>query len=179
MRLNQSLPVNIDEYIASFQPDIQAILTKIRSTIRNAAPAAEEVISYRMPAFKLNGILVYFAAFKKHIGLYPPVRGERKAAEGHRALRRGEGQLAISTRSADSVRSHREDRETESEAKLDTVIQDKTRGREQPVIPLQTGRLPATDSQTSAHFHPGLSQRNRASHTVRPSAQGQSPPRAP
>jgi uncharacterized protein YdhG (YjbR/CyaY superfamily) len=78
MRLNQSLPVNIDEYIASFQPDIQAILTKIRSTIRNAAPAAEEVISYRMPAFKLNGILVYFAAFKKHIGLYPPVRGDAK-----------------------------------------------------------------------------------------------------
>ena len=69
---------NIDEYIESFSPDVQAILEKIRLTIRNAAPAAEEIISYRMPAFRLNGILVYFAAFKKHIGLYPPVRGDAK-----------------------------------------------------------------------------------------------------
>ncbi len=69
---------NIDEYIESFSPDVQVILEKIRLTIRNAAPAAEETISYRMPAFRLNGILVYFAAFKKHIGLYPPVRGDAK-----------------------------------------------------------------------------------------------------
>jgi uncharacterized protein YdhG (YjbR/CyaY superfamily) len=69
---------NIDEYIASFPPDIQAVLKKIRLTIRNAAPTAQEVISYRMPAFRLNGILVYFAAFKKHIGLYPPIRGDAK-----------------------------------------------------------------------------------------------------
>lgn len=71
-------PRNIDEYIAAFSPEIQTILERIRLTIRQAAPDAEETISYRMPAFRLNGIVVYFAAFKKHIGLYPPVKGDAK-----------------------------------------------------------------------------------------------------
>ena len=61
----------IDEYIKSFPEDIQIILKKIRQTIRKAAPEAAEVISYQMPAFKLNGNLVWFAAFKNHIGFYP------------------------------------------------------------------------------------------------------------
>jgi uncharacterized protein YdhG (YjbR/CyaY superfamily) len=69
---------NIDEYIAAFPPEVQAILEKIRQTIRNAAPDAQETISYAIPAFKLNGILVYFAAFRKHIGFYPPVKGDDK-----------------------------------------------------------------------------------------------------
>jgi uncharacterized protein YdhG (YjbR/CyaY superfamily) len=73
-------PKNIDQYIASFSPDIQVILERIRSTIRNAAPGAQEIISYGMPAFRLNGVLVYFAAFKSHIGLYPPVKGDDKLA---------------------------------------------------------------------------------------------------
>jgi uncharacterized protein YdhG (YjbR/CyaY superfamily) len=72
------MPQNIDEYIASFSPEVQAILEKIRLTIRRAAPDAQETISYKIPAFTLNGILVYFAAFKKHIGLYPPVGGDAK-----------------------------------------------------------------------------------------------------
>ncbi len=63
----------IDEYIAGFPAEVQQILTRIRATIRKAAPDAEEVISYRMPAFKQGGILVYIGAFKSHIGLYPPV----------------------------------------------------------------------------------------------------------
>ena len=67
---------NIDEYIASSPIDVQPILRKIRSTIRTAAPDAEEVISYRMPAFKQGGILIYFAAFKNHIGVYPPLSGD-------------------------------------------------------------------------------------------------------
>jgi len=66
----------VDEYIAGFPPDVQEVLKKIRHTIQAAAPESEETISYRMPAFKQNGILVYFAAFKKHIGLFPPVRGD-------------------------------------------------------------------------------------------------------
>lgn len=70
------IPNDIDEYIAPFPPAVRAILKKIRATIRRAAPGAEEVISYRMPAFKQGGILIYFAAFKNHIGLYPPVRGD-------------------------------------------------------------------------------------------------------
>ena len=67
---------NIDEYIATFPPEIRAILEKIRLTIRTAAPDAEEAISYRMPTFEQNGVLVHFAAFKNHIGLYPPIRGD-------------------------------------------------------------------------------------------------------
>jgi uncharacterized protein YdhG (YjbR/CyaY superfamily) len=69
----------IDEYIKTFPRDIQAILERIRQSIRKAVPEAEETISYRMPAFKLNGrILVYFAAFTRHIGLYPPAPKEFK-----------------------------------------------------------------------------------------------------
>ncbi|MDZ7615495.1 MAG: DUF1801 domain-containing protein [Patescibacteria group bacterium] len=70
-------PKDIDEYIARFPADVQAILQKVRATIRTAAPEANETISYQMPAFKLHGILVYFAAWKKHIGLYPPVTGDK------------------------------------------------------------------------------------------------------
>lgn len=69
-------PATIDDYIQAFPPEIQSILETIRTTIRKAAPAAEEAISYKMPAFQQNGILVYFAAFKKHIGLFPPVSGD-------------------------------------------------------------------------------------------------------
>ena len=73
-----SKPTNIDEYIAGFSPEVQEILERIRATIRDAAPGAQETISYRIPAFTQNGVLVYFAAFKRHIGLYPPVRGDAK-----------------------------------------------------------------------------------------------------
>jgi uncharacterized protein YdhG (YjbR/CyaY superfamily) len=66
----------VDEYISAFPPEVQQILEKIRRTVSAAAPGAREVISYRMPAFKQNGILVYFAAFKNHIGLYPPISGD-------------------------------------------------------------------------------------------------------
>ena len=70
----------VDEYIGTFPKDVQKILEKIRQTIwesvpsgKEAASNAEETISYQIPAFKLNGnILVYFAAFKNHIGFYPP-----------------------------------------------------------------------------------------------------------
>jgi uncharacterized protein YdhG (YjbR/CyaY superfamily) len=65
----------IDEYIATVPEDIQATLQALRATIRAAAPDAEECISYAMPAFAQNGILVYFAAAKNHIGLYPTSSG--------------------------------------------------------------------------------------------------------
>lgn len=71
-------PETIDEYSALFSPDVQTILEKIRSTVRAEAPEAKEMISYRMPAFTLNGVLIYFAAFKQHIGVYPPVKGDAK-----------------------------------------------------------------------------------------------------
>ena len=78
MATGRATPKNIDEYIAAFPPEVQEILEKIRFAIRNAAPDAQETISYQIPAFKLNGTLVYFAAFKKHIGFYPPIRGDAK-----------------------------------------------------------------------------------------------------
>jgi len=65
----------IDEYIASSPKDVQAILKKIRATIKKAAPKAEETINYGIPTFTLNGNLVHFAGFKSHIGFYPTPSG--------------------------------------------------------------------------------------------------------
>jgi uncharacterized protein YdhG (YjbR/CyaY superfamily) len=62
-----------DEYIASFPQNVQTKLQKVRQAMKDAAPKAQEVISYGMPAFKQNGILVWFAAFKNHIGFFPKV----------------------------------------------------------------------------------------------------------
>jgi len=76
METKPSTPQTIDEYIATFSPEVQEILEKIRGIVRGAAPGAQEAISYQMPTFKLNGVLVHFAAFKNHIGLYPPIRGD-------------------------------------------------------------------------------------------------------
>ncbi|MBX7102637.1 MAG: DUF1801 domain-containing protein [Gemmataceae bacterium] len=70
-----SQPTTIDEYIAAAAAEARPILRQIRAIVRKAAPAAVETISYRIPTFKLNGSLVHFAAFKNHIGFYPPVRG--------------------------------------------------------------------------------------------------------
>lgn len=70
-------PKDIDGYISQFPADVQTILEKVRATIRSAAPEAKETISYQMPAFKQHGMLVYFAAWKKHIGLYPPISGDK------------------------------------------------------------------------------------------------------
>lgn len=74
MRENRSYN-NIDEYIEGFPPDVQEILRKLRSVIREAAPGATEIINYQIPTFRLNGNLVHFAAFKNHIGFYPTASG--------------------------------------------------------------------------------------------------------
>jgi uncharacterized protein YdhG (YjbR/CyaY superfamily) len=70
-------PADIDGYIAQCPAEVQDVLEKVRQTIASAAPDAQEVISYQMPAFKQHGILVYFAAWKEHIGLYPPISGDK------------------------------------------------------------------------------------------------------
>lgn len=70
-------PTDIDGYISNFPADVQAVLQEVRATIRRAASDAEEVISYQMPAFRQHGILVYFAAWKNHIGLYPPISSDK------------------------------------------------------------------------------------------------------
>jgi uncharacterized protein YdhG (YjbR/CyaY superfamily) len=74
MAANQP-PLNIDEYIAAFPPEIQILLNQVRKAILEAAPKAKEIISYAMPAFKLNGNLVYFAGYKHHIGFYATPNG--------------------------------------------------------------------------------------------------------
>jgi len=71
MRSNSKTAANVDEYIEQFPANVQAILQKLRDTIKKTAPAAEELISYQMPAFKYHGMLVYFAGYKNHIGFYP------------------------------------------------------------------------------------------------------------
>ena len=75
MNSNKAGFSSIDAYIATFPPEIQEILESLRATIRAAAPDATEKISYQMPTFALNGNLVHFAAFKKHIGFYPTSSG--------------------------------------------------------------------------------------------------------
>lgn len=76
--MESKTPKDIDEYIAGFPKDVQEILKKIRSTIRKAAPKAEEAISYQIPTLKLNRNLIHFAAYKNHIGLYPAPRAVEK-----------------------------------------------------------------------------------------------------
>lgn len=78
----------IDEYIAGLPPKTRTALRKVRATLRKSAPAAEETISYRIPALRGNGMLVYFAGFKNHIGMFPPVRGDARLLA---ALKRYQG----------------------------------------------------------------------------------------
>jgi uncharacterized protein YdhG (YjbR/CyaY superfamily) len=68
-------PKNFEEYLVSFPTETQKIMVQLRETIKKAAPEADEVISYGMPSFKQNGRLLYFAAFKNHIGFYPMMTG--------------------------------------------------------------------------------------------------------
>jgi uncharacterized protein YdhG (YjbR/CyaY superfamily) len=91
--MDQAEPKNIDEYIAGFPKDIQERLKKVRATIREAAPAAEEAIKYRMPTFVLNGNLVHFAAFKNHIGFYPAPQGIEEFKEELSAYKGAKGSV--------------------------------------------------------------------------------------
>ena len=68
-------PASVDEYIAQFPPQTQELLQSLRAVVRETASDASESISYQMPAYKLNGPLVYFAAFKNHIGFFPTSEG--------------------------------------------------------------------------------------------------------
>ena len=78
MAISKSTNKEIDAYIASFPKDVQAILEKVRKTIRKAAPKANEIINYGIPTFTLEGNLVHFAGFKSHIGFYPTPSGIEK-----------------------------------------------------------------------------------------------------
>ena len=71
MSTSRKTPENFDDYLERFPKSVQQRLQKMRRTVKKAAPQAKEKISYGIPAFTLNGMLVWFAAFKKHIGFYP------------------------------------------------------------------------------------------------------------
>ena len=90
MKTDQTKPGNVEEYIATFPPDVQTILKKVRATIRQAVPDARETISYQIPAFRLNGSdVIYFAGYKKHFSLYPAPIGKPEFAEALSAYRSG------------------------------------------------------------------------------------------
>ena len=86
---------SIDDYIAAQAGAVQPILQRIRAIVREEAPAAQETISYRMPALRLGGVLLYFAAFKKHIGIYPPVRGDAALLRALAPYRGEKGNLSF------------------------------------------------------------------------------------
>lgn len=91
MKPRGKVPKDVDEYIAMFPDDVQKILKKIRALIRKTVPKAEESISYQIPAYKLNGVLIYFAAFKNHVSVYPAPRGEAEFKAELSAYKGGKG----------------------------------------------------------------------------------------
>jgi uncharacterized protein YdhG (YjbR/CyaY superfamily) len=94
MKTIKTVPKDIDEYIAGFPQGVQEILQRIRATIKKVVPQAEETISYGMPAFNLQGhYLIYFAAYKKHIGMYPIPTGNTDFHQKISAYESGKGTL--------------------------------------------------------------------------------------
>jgi uncharacterized protein YdhG (YjbR/CyaY superfamily) len=93
MKTEKTPPQSIDEYIAAFPPEVQEILQQVRATIRKAAPAAQEAISYAIPTFKLEGNLVHFAAFKNHIGFYATPSGGEAFQDELAAYEQGKGSV--------------------------------------------------------------------------------------
>jgi uncharacterized protein YdhG (YjbR/CyaY superfamily) len=88
-----SKPSDFNEYIANFPLATQKILKQVRSTIKKAAPKAKEIISYGMPAFTLNGHLVYFAGYKNHIGLYALPSGHAAFKKELAGYKKGKGSV--------------------------------------------------------------------------------------
>ncbi len=76
----RTAPRNIDHYIQAFPPEVQERLERIRALITELSPESTETISYQMPAFTRDGVWIFFAAFKQHIGIYPPVPTDEKLA---------------------------------------------------------------------------------------------------
>lgn len=95
MDANTAAASGIDDYIAAQAGAVRPVLHRIRAIVREEAPHARETISYRMPAFMLGGALVYFAAFKKHIGIYPPVHGDAALLRALAPYRGEKGNLSF------------------------------------------------------------------------------------
>jgi uncharacterized protein YdhG (YjbR/CyaY superfamily) len=93
MAKTKTTPKNFDEYVPHFPKEVQLLLRKMRQTIRKAVPKAEETISYGIPAFTLNGTLVWYAAFKKHIGFYPGASAIAAFKDELSAFKRAKGSV--------------------------------------------------------------------------------------
>lgn len=90
----RSAASSIDEYLAQFPPEVQAVLREMRAVISDAAPEAIETISYAIPTFDLDGHhLVHFAGFAHHVGLYPTPGGMERFAEELRPYKQGKGSV--------------------------------------------------------------------------------------
>lgn len=87
------MPNQIDEYINSFEPKIIEILRKIQNLVKENAPNAIEKISYKIPSFHDNGIIIYYAAFKNHFSLFPPIHGDEKLLEAIKPYANAKGNL--------------------------------------------------------------------------------------
>ena len=87
--------ITIDDYLKTATPEAKLILQEIRKLIHLKVPEAQETISYQLPAFKLKRTFIYFAAFKKHIGVYPPVTGDKSLIEATAQYRNEKGNLAF------------------------------------------------------------------------------------
>ena len=87
------IPLTVDEYVAAFPAKTQQLLIELRKTIKETAPLAEEFISYQMPAYKQDGILVYFAAYEKHIGFYATPNGHEAFKKELSKYKSGKGSV--------------------------------------------------------------------------------------
>lgn len=92
MKTTKAPPATVDEYIASFPADVRSKLEALRKTIIKAAPKADEMVAYGMAGYKQNGPLLYFAAFKNHIGLYPRIDAFKKQLDKYEG---GKGTVKI------------------------------------------------------------------------------------
>jgi uncharacterized protein YdhG (YjbR/CyaY superfamily) len=90
---NRPTAGSVDEYIAAFPPETQRVLEQLRGLIRASAPDATETISYAIPTFDLNGHLVHFAGYEKHVGFYPTGRGVEAFKDELKAYKGGKGSV--------------------------------------------------------------------------------------
>lgn len=93
MKKTEGQPRSVSEYIARFPGPTRAVLQKVRKAIKAAAPDAEERISWTMPAYKLNGYVVFFAGYKNHVGFYPVTSGIRAFKEELKPYKTGKGSI--------------------------------------------------------------------------------------
>ncbi|MCM4152526.1 hypothetical protein DHD05_13065 [Arenibacter sp. N53] len=90
---SNSTTYDVTTYIANCPPEVRVVLEELRNTIKIAAPEAEELISYKMPAYKYHGILVYFAAYKNHIGFYATPTGHKEFEKDLASFKQGKGSV--------------------------------------------------------------------------------------